>query len=177
MADKKPVFLPPQIAALLRADRKIEAIKRVLDSNPGMDLRTAKDAVEAFARKIPAGSAVEQAVEAFFSSAPASKTGFPEAAKVALQHGQMIVAIKIVREAYGLDLRAAKNLVEAYAKNGEAALTGLNPSAGSNVARQHRSAIGDSGRTVAPGDSNNGGVWLAALLVTAGVAAVWYLIA
>ncbi|MGO1071907.1 ribosomal protein L7/L12 [Lysobacter sp. CA199] len=123
MTDNKAPFVPPQVATLLKSDRKIQAIKLVLDSNPGLDLRQARDAVEAYERQSTASGSTTAAASS--AAGPAANAGFPEAARIAIQRGQTIVAIKIVREAYGLGLREAKDLVEAYIDRGDAALTGL----------------------------------------------------
>ncbi|MBW8811648.1 MAG: hypothetical protein JF591_23120, partial [Lysobacter sp.] len=50
MSNPATPFIPPQVATLLAGNRKIEAIKLVLDSNPGLGLRAAKDAVEEYQR-------------------------------------------------------------------------------------------------------------------------------
>lgn len=54
------------------------------------------------------------------------RIALPPAAIQALRQGQTIAAIKIVREAAGLDLKAAKELVDAYLESHDA----VAPSAG-----------------------------------------------
>ncbi|MFD0326161.1 MULTISPECIES: hypothetical protein [Lysobacter] len=219
MSDSKAPFVPPQAATLLKSGDKIQAIKLVLDSNPGIGLRQAKDAVEEYERRLAIGALAASAVAANASTSRAPKAGFPEAAREAIERGQTIVAIKIVREAYGLDLRQAKDLVEAYAKKGEAALGGVaapadpltlqlpaevlmlilkgertraaqllqanfghsatdsvNRIADYEAARKKRGVIGDSGRTVSPGD-NNGGMLLAAALIAIVLVLIGYFVA
>ncbi|MEH6420915.1 ribosomal protein L7/L12 [Pseudomonas sp. CGJS7] len=177
MPNEKTPFFPPQIATLLKSDNKIQAIKLLIDSNPGMGLREAKDAVEDYERRMRAGDLPVSAVPAAGWSEPAEagspqSLGLPEAARVAIQRGELIVAIKIVREVHGLGLREAKDLVEAYAERGEAALVGVVAPASVSA---KRGAVGDSGRTVAAGD-RSGGLWAAVLLGAIVLAAVWYFI-
>lgn len=181
MTDAKPPFVPPQALALLRSGHKIEAIKRVVDSNPGIGLREAKDAVErCLLQAQEAPPAAFDADTDVMAAEPAR--GFPEAARAAIRDGNMIVAIKIVRETYALDLRESKRLVEAYAERGDAALADFDLSAaapapgragGDARARTTRGSLRDSGRTVARGD-RSGGLWLAALIAAVAAATVWY---
>lgn len=218
MTSRPTPFLPPQVATLLKANRKIEAIKLVIDSNPGLGLRDAKEAVEAYQQQLWSGQAPVSAAPARVAQASSSVGRFPEAAREALRQGQTVTAIKIVREAYGLGLGEAKRLVESYAQIGDAALAGIEPGAGAAVgdlpadvaalvlagdrpraaqllhakygfsaqdatarvgqaqlARKPRGPIGDSGRTVAPGD-RSGGVWLAVVVAGIAAAAVWYFV-
>ncbi|ALN56346.1 hypothetical protein GLE_0988 [Lysobacter enzymogenes] len=105
------LFVPTRADALIRGQRKVEAIKAVLDANPGASLRAAKDAVEARTDALLAGSAASL-------SSPAGEAretaGLPAAALEALQRGQIIEAIKLVRLAHDVDLRTAKQRVEAH---------------------------------------------------------------
>lgn len=117
MTDPQNPFLPPQVATLLASRRKIEAIKLVIDSNPGLKLRAAKDAVEDFERRMRAGEVAASASP----SADAPEDGLPEAARAAVHAGQTVLAIKIVRDAYGLDLRTAKQRVDGYMQGGVSA--------------------------------------------------------
>lgn len=180
MSTRPSPFLPPQVAVLLKAGRKIEAIKLAMDSNPGLGLRDAKDSVEAYERQLRSGQAPGSvaAVRHVPASEPELKAagGFPAAAREAVRQGQTIVAIKLVREAYGLSLREAKQLVESYAEKGEAALADFVPGGGASpAARKPRGSIGDSGRTVAPGD-RGGGAWLVALVAAIVAAVAWYFV-
>ncbi|KRB10251.1 hypothetical protein [Lysobacter sp. Root690] len=118
MSNPATPFIPPQVATLLAGNRKIEAIKLVLDSNPGLGLRAAKDAVEAYQRNGPSAAVASSAGNA--AAKPPSGAGqvgdFPQAARQAIAAGDRILAIKIVREAYGLDLRSAMQRVDAYSE-------------------------------------------------------------
>lgn len=117
MTDPHTPFLPPQVAALLASNRKVEAVKLVIDSNPGLKLRAAKDAVEEFARRMRAGEVAAPSPSPS-RSGDASENGLPEAARTAARAGQKVLAVKIVRDAYGLDLRTAKQRVDAYMQGG-----------------------------------------------------------
>ncbi|QWF18118.1 hypothetical protein [Lysobacter capsici] len=115
MSNPATPFIPPQVATLLAGNRKIEAIKLVLDSNPGLGLRAAKDAVEEYQRNGQSAAVAASARGAAAQSSGAGQVGdFPLAARQAIAEGNRIVAIKIVREAYGLDLRSAMQRVDAY---------------------------------------------------------------
>ncbi|MGJ7901167.1 hypothetical protein [Lysobacter sp. 1R34A] len=112
MSDRRTPFIPPQAATLLRAGRKIEAIKLVLDANPGLGLRQAKDAVEHYQRQ-PSES--EHAHSASSEATPPPSGGLPAQAELALRRGNKIEAIKRVLDANpGLGLRQAKEAVERY---------------------------------------------------------------
>lgn len=122
------LFVPQQTDALIRSRRKIEAIREVLDANPGASLKAAKDAVEAREAALQAGAS-PMAAPAPAVAADAGE-GLPPQAVEAVRRGQTIEAIKHVREAYGLDLKTAKERVEAYARvNSGAAGHGLPPEA------------------------------------------------
>ena len=56
--------IPESAVAALREGRMVEAIRTLRQANPGLDLKTAKDAVEALGRRLPeqAGKARSQAV-------------------------------------------------------------------------------------------------------------------
>ncbi|WP_428995233.1 hypothetical protein, partial [Lysobacter enzymogenes] len=118
MSSEPELFVPPRIDALIRSQRKIEAVKAVLDANPGASLRAAKDAVEARTDALLAGSTPAGSASA--SPSPEKEaleiSGLPAAAVEALLRGQMIEAIKLVRLAHGVDLRTAKQRVEAHAR-------------------------------------------------------------
>ena len=89
---------------------RIEAIKLVREANAGVDLRGAMEAVDARA----------SGQQSFPVDAVQSKPGIgngdglPPEALAALANGQLIEAIKIVRERTGLGLREAKNLMESH---------------------------------------------------------------
>ncbi|ATE70733.1 hypothetical protein [Lysobacter capsici] len=135
MSNSATPFIPPQVATLLAANRKIEAIKLVLDSNPGLGLRAAKDAVEGYQsnRQSAAVASTARTAAAAQSSGAGQVGDFPQAARQAIAAGNRILAIKIVREAYGLDLRSAMQRVDAYSE-------GLAPDADDDADAGHASA-------------------------------------
>jgi ribosomal protein L7/L12 len=111
MSDYRTPFIPPQAATLLRAGRKIEAIKLVLDANPGLGLREAKDMVDRYERR-PAEATHAPPMPADTEATP---DGFPAQAVLALRRGDKIKAIKLLLDANpGLGLREAKDRVERY---------------------------------------------------------------
>ncbi|UZW59746.1 hypothetical protein [Lysobacter enzymogenes] len=120
------LFVPTRADALIRGQRKVEAIKAVLDANPGASLRAAKDAVEARTDALLAGSAASP-------SSPAGEAretaGLPAGALEALQRGQIIEAIKLVRLAHDVDLRTAKQRVEAHLRGDVGADVGIDADA------------------------------------------------
>ncbi len=104
-------FPAAAVAALARGER-IEAIRRVREANHGVDLRGAMEAVDAHAsgkHRFP--------VDAHEPAAAAPLDGLPAEAVAAVSRGQLIEAIKIVRQATGLGLKEAKDLVDAYREN------------------------------------------------------------
>lgn len=103
------IRIPAAAAAALAKGLRIEAIKLVRETNHGVDLRGAMEAVDAFA-----SGKQHFAIDAPTSAATASFNGMPAEALAALSQGQLIEAIKIVREASGLGLKEAKDLVEQY---------------------------------------------------------------
>lgn len=103
------IRIPAAAAAALAKGLRIEAIKLVREANHGVDLRGAMEAVDAFA-----SGKRNFAVDAPSLAATASFNGLPAEALAALSQGQLIEAIKIVREASGLGLKEAKDLVEQY---------------------------------------------------------------
>lgn len=123
MSDAKAPIMPAQVTSLLRANRKIEAIKLMLDANPGLRLREAKDAVERYERQHPQGAGAPLA-----EAAPAPPPeGFPAQAELALRSGNKIDAVKIVRMVYGLGLREALARVDAHllGQHADASTTGV----------------------------------------------------
>lgn len=97
--------LPPDVRAALDASNKIEAI-RLLRAHTGMGLHDAKAAVEA--GSLPAKPLPR----------PALPDQLPVEAIAALRSGSKIEAIKIVRTAFGIDLKDAKTIVDAAVKSG-----------------------------------------------------------
>ena len=92
--------LPEHIAELIRNGRKIEAIK-MLRLETGVDLKTAKEAVD----RLDADPA--------FDPISALKTeGISDDVLRLAWEGQLIPAIKLLRQQAGLGLKEAKEIVE-----------------------------------------------------------------
>lgn len=98
--------LPAAALAALRDGQVIEAIK-IAREHSGLGLQEAKDWVEAVQRSLD-GSARPVAAPAA-SDRPEE---LPLAARVALQHGRKIEAIRIVRAQHGLGLHDAHVRIE-----------------------------------------------------------------
>ena len=95
--------LPPAVIEALSKGNLIEAIKLLRSS--GIGLKEAKDAIEAHARGKPAPHG--------FSAASTGQSLPPDVVD-ALQRGQKIEAIKLMREQTGLGLKEAKDAVDRY---------------------------------------------------------------
>jgi ribosomal protein L7/L12 len=93
--------LPPDVVAAMNASNKVEAI-RLLRDHTGLGLAEAKNAVESGYVK-----AKPQDVRTLPNQLPAE-------ALTALQQGHQIEAIRIVREKFGIDLKAAKDVVDTF---------------------------------------------------------------
>jgi len=97
---------PEAVAALARG-QLIEAI-RLVRADTGLGLADAKALVERYQRgDVGLASDVPGRAEA------AASSGLPPAAEAALARGRVIEAIKIVRKVEGIDLKAAKQRVDA----------------------------------------------------------------
>lgn len=150
------IRLPPEATAALARGELILAIK-IVRAATGLGLKEAKEAVEAYAaRTATHGHSNDRDA---LQAAP-GKIVFPQQAVDALSQGQLIAAIKQLREANPkLGLKEAREAVDA--------------------ALQKRSAAGPSRPsmqrvpTVVQGDHGRGGWWLAAILV---VIAAWWLL-
>jgi len=105
----KEIRFPAAALAALAKGNRLEAIKLVREANHGVDLRGAMEAVEAHVSGKQGFSANPAPLT---TTAPHS--GLPAEARVALSKGQVIEAIKIVREKTGLGLKEAKDLVDGY---------------------------------------------------------------
>ncbi|MDR6672622.1 hypothetical protein [Xanthomonas sp. 1678] len=152
----------PAIAEALARGEIIKAIKLLRDQS-GMDLRSAKQQVDAWlqagaAQTVAemlhrqAGSEPPQAA----ASAQAQTGGLPPAALQALGQGQFLQAIKLTREQHpGMGLREAKELVERY-RDRNAPRAGTPP-------------------TVATGDRPGAWLWGTLILLLAVAAAFWWL--
>lgn len=107
--------LPPDAVRALQGGRLIQAIKIVHDST-GMDLKSAKEAVERYAQRVDAGD--EQAFSGRNApDAAMQDRGFasmPSSALKALVQGNKVEAVRLTREATGLGLAAAKRLVDQH---------------------------------------------------------------
>ncbi|MBC7988614.1 MAG: ribosomal protein L7/L12 [Luteimonas sp.] len=112
--------LPPDAIDALARGETIEAIKRVRAAT-GLGLKEAKDLVDAY--RHPGGGATSHAPGSGPSIAgralnvtDASTAGgaliVPSAAATALQRGNIIEAIKLIRDANRLGLKEAKDAVE-----------------------------------------------------------------
>jgi len=158
--------LPPEAVAALERGRLIEAIKIVRDRT-GLDLKSAKEAVERHASR-QQGPADWQEGD-WGRDEPETATGMqgngpaavPSAALTALAQGNKIEAIRLTREATGLDLAAAKQLVDDHE----------NPAVG---AFGHLPSSMPSHPMAEPGRVPNGGrTWLPIVVVLLVVALAW----
>lgn len=148
------IRIPPEAIAALRQGRTIEAIKHLREAT-GLDLRRAKAAIDAHMARIERGQAkpaLERPAE--------SGVAFPQDAAEALARGDLIDAIKRLRDANPqFDLKTAKELVEKHKHSAKASAP--------MAASQKRVP------TVVEGDrGSHGWLWLVAL---AAIFAFWYL--
>ncbi len=107
--------LPPDAVEALQSGRLIQAIKIVRDRT-GMDLRSAKEAVERYAARMEAGDE-ESAGGRSAPDVAMQDRGFasmPSSALKALAQGNKIEAVRLTREATGLGLAASKRLVDSH---------------------------------------------------------------
>ena len=95
--------LPDNVLQALQQGQTIEAIK-LLRLATGLGLKEAKDAVDAHMQGLPVSVPVAQ---------PADQ--LPASVMTALQSGNKIEAIKLLREQTGLGLKEAKDAVEGMA--------------------------------------------------------------
>jgi ribosomal protein L7/L12 len=107
-----------QIQELVRAGKKIEAIKLVR-AQTGLGLKEAKDAVEAIER----GETVELTLRATSTTQVVSGVDLDQITELLLQ-GKKIEAIKLVREQTGLGLKEAKDVIDAIEATGRPTATG-----------------------------------------------------
>ena len=106
----RDIHIPAEArAALARGDR-IGSIKHVREANHGVDLRAAMEAIDAHEH-----GGKGHVTQAALSSMSESPPQLPSAAVIAaVSSGQLIEAIKLVREQQGLGLKEAKELVDRY---------------------------------------------------------------
>ncbi|MCM5682664.1 ribosomal protein L7/L12 [Schlegelella sp. S2-27] len=108
--------LPENVVEALEAGRTIEAIKRLRDAT-GVSLKEAKDEIDAH-------------LQGSWTGTPAprlSTPGLPLPVQQALQRGNKIEAIRLLREHTGLGLKEAKDRVEAAEASAGDASAGLAP--------------------------------------------------
>ena len=146
------LHVPLPVHDALRRGRPIEAVKALRDANPGLDLRTARDAVERLARN-PASTLVDDdPYRPADSAAPVGAETLPSE-----------VAAKI---ATGNTIDAAKRLRDAK--------PGLSEAEAHEAVKRHASPLLQEARTetVVRGDSGNYGWlgWVLALVVAGGFA-------
>ncbi|MCC4598107.1 hypothetical protein NRY95_05005 [Xanthomonas campestris pv. phormiicola] len=156
-----PSHPSPAIAEALARGEIIKAIK-LLRAQSGMDLRSAKQQVDAWLQA-GASQTVAQMLSRHASVAPPAAVAptaeeterLPPAALLALGQGQLLQAIKLTREQHpGMQLREAKELVEHY-RDRNAPRAGTLP-------------------TVAGGDRPGAWLWGVLALLVAAAAAFWW---
>ena len=169
--------LPPEAIAALEHGHLIEAIKIVRDRT-GMDLKLSKEAVEHYANSGALATSARAdwqegdwgrgggdavAVAETGSGMPGNgAAAVPAAALAALARGQKVEAVRLTREATGLGLAAAKQLVEAHP----------NPAAGDFGHRPSSAAMNPMAE---PGRVSGGGsAWLPVIVVLLIAAAAWW---
>lgn len=108
--------LPDSVLDLIASGRKIEAIKEVR-ALTGMGLRDAKETVEAIERGESISIQIQPRSSQVHGSGDSEAPDELAARVLALvQGGQSIQAVKEVRDATGVDLRDAKQLVDQIAQ-------------------------------------------------------------
>lgn len=155
--------LPPDAVRALQSGRLIEAIKIVRDRT-GMDLKSAKEAVERHAARMEAGD--EETVVGGRSAPDVAMQdrGFasmPSSALKALAQGDKVEAVRLTREATGLGLTAAKRLVD---QHDDPAVGGFGPMP---TAMPHR-PTDEPGRV-----QGSGYKWLPVVIVVLAALVVW----
>ena len=162
-------FPPAAVAAKVQGER-IKAIKLVREANPGMDLREAMEAVDAYAL----------GQEHFFTATRAQaetahSLQLPDAAIAAIAHGRLIEAIKIVREATGLGLKEAKDLVDQHREGLPSASVSLPRHRSTEQAGRGNGSVVGSTRTtstISTETRSHGVWWMLGLIVC--FAAAWF---
>ena len=164
--------LPPEAIAALKRGNLIEAIKIVRDRT-GMDLKSSKEAVEHYANSGALATSAradwqegdwgrdEAVAETGGGMQSNGAAAVPDAALAALARGQKVEAVRLTREATGLGLAAAKQLVEAHP----------NPAAGDFGHRPSGAAVNPMAE---PGRVSGGGFkWLPVIVALLIAAAAW----
>ena len=139
--------LPPHVLDAVRSGKTIDAI-RLLRETTGMDLKSAKDLIDAHAR----GAAASVS----YTQSPGGAKTVPASVVEALQQGRTVEAIKLLREHGGLGLKDAKAWIDAHSVPG-----------GTGADRQGLSP-GEEPR------AGNAAGWVVLMLVLAGVG--WFLL-
>ena len=158
--------LPPDAVLALQRGRMVEAIK-IVRARTGMDLKSAKEAVDRFADRQEAGDDDSSAMGGrCVPTAARQDRGFasmPSTALTALAQGNKIEAIRLTREATGLSLAAAKRLVD---NHDDPTLGGFGP------LTQHmpRRPMDEPGRVYGGGYK-----WLPVLIILLAAVMVWLL--
>jgi ribosomal protein L7/L12 len=164
--------LPPEAIAALERGNLIEAIK-IVRERTGMDLKSSKEAVERHvhsgggAAGAPAGWQEGDWGRGENAAGPGGMHGngpaaVPAAALAALARGQKVEAVRLTREATGLGLAEAKQLVEAH----------RNPAAGDFG---HLSPSLPMDPMAEPGRVSGGGLaWLPVAVVLLLAALAWW---
>ena len=164
--------LPPEAIAALERGNLIEAIK-IVRERTGMDLKSSKEAVERHvhsgggAAGAPAGWQEGDWGRGESAAGPGGMHGngpaaVPAAALAALARGQKVEAVRLTREATGLGLAEAKQLVEAH----------RNPAAGDFG---HLSPSLPMDPMAEPGRVSGGGLaWLPVAVVLLLAALAWW---
>jgi ribosomal protein L7/L12 len=118
----KPVnTLPDQVIEAIKRGNKIEAIKHLRGAT-GMGLKAAKDVVDAYQ---------DGAGDLDLATQLSRSTDLPQSADVqaellqALQDGDKLRSIKLLREQTGLGLKAAKDIVDAMPLEADQRITAL----------------------------------------------------
>ncbi len=147
MDDKNGFTLPAEVLQAIERGDLIQAIKRLREAT-GLGLKEAKDAVEAHRR----GDAVELP-----SPEPVGAAAGMHDVQRALQAGNKIEAIRLLRELTGSGLKEAKDQVEAMER--------VMPRSAANVATD-----------LAPGEvRRSSGAWWIVLVVALAGGAYWFL--
>jgi ribosomal protein L7/L12 len=157
--------MPPKVAALLAGGNRIEAIKE-LRGMTGLGLKEAKDWIDSYERG--AAPALPEATAPGGGNVKTSVTLSREAVE-ALKAGNKIEAIKIVREATGLGLAEAKQLVD-LAEGGASGMNAALVAAALKYASSEAKPNPGAGPGLAPGEvasSGGAGKWIALALVAA----------
>ncbi|KLJ00981.1 hypothetical protein [Luteimonas sp. FCS-9] len=152
MRDRPPLHVPPGVHDQLRRGRKVEAIKTLVDANPGVGLRQAKTAVEALAS---AGGGEISSDRPSTGARPVGEATLPSEVAARIATGNTEDAARRLRELDpALDEDAARRTVSRHA---------------SPLLREARQ------ETVAPGDSGRYGwlVWVVLLVALAVGLAIW----